>query len=187
MICATLSTIGYKLFCLNLNVMVKYNQNMKFTKDQSRLNRGQVKHVAKLTKSEQLKKKAKEFFKANKIVKCPAFPNEKIFFNAKGLQHLFYKGPRSKRDLRRIAKNIELLPRAVKLLELMPIPQEEDTYTTHEKKYNFWAFEGVVDKRRIKVIVRQVGTGKKHFYSVIPAWRKKRFGVLNSKTRLWRN
>lgn len=153
---------------------------MKLTKDQ-------VKHVAKITKSEQLKVKAKEFFKANKIVKCPAFPNEKIFFNAKGLQHLFYKGPRSKRDIKRIAKNIELLPRAVKLLELMPIPQEQDTYEVQEKRYKFWAFEGVIDNRRIKVIVRQVGTGNKHFYSVIPAWRKKRFGVLNSRTRLWKN
>ncbi len=32
------------------------------------LTKDQVKYVAKLTKSEQLKDKAKEFFKANKIV-----------------------------------------------------------------------------------------------------------------------
>lgn len=107
-----------------------------------KLSRDQVKHVAKPTKSEQLKDRAREFFKANKVVECPAFPDEKIFFNAKGLQHLFYKGPRSKRDLKRIAKNLELLPRAVKLLKLMPIPQEQDTYEVQEKKYKFWAFEG---------------------------------------------
>lgn len=160
---------------------------MRSIHNQVRLGRDEVKHVAKQSKSQMLKDKAKFFFQATGSIDCPAFTGEKIFFNAKGLQHLFYKGPRSKRDLKRIAKNLELLPRAVKLLKLMPIPQEEDTYTAHEKKYNFWAFEGVVDKRRIKVIVRQVGTGRKHFYSVIPAWRKKRFGIVNSKTRLWKN
>lgn len=93
-----------------------------------------VRKVAKQTRSQKLKDKAKKFFQDTRTVDCPAFPNEKIFFNAKGLQHLFYKGSRSKRELKRIAKNIELLPRAVKLLKLMPIPQEEDTYTAHEKK-----------------------------------------------------
>lgn len=34
------------------------------------------------------------------------------------------------------------------------VKKEEDVYTAHEKRYSFWAFEGVVDKRRIKVIVR---------------------------------
>lgn len=136
--------------------------------------------------SKVLKEKAKKFFTETASIGCPAFPNEKIHFNSKGLQHLFYKGPRSKRNLKRIAKNVELLPRAVKLLRLMPIPQEEDMYALDEKQYKFWAFEGVVDNRRIKVVIRQIGTGKKHFYSVIPAWRKKRFGVRNAKNKFWK-
>ena len=140
--------------------------------------------MEKRSKSELLKEQAWDFFQATKNINCPAFPNEKVYFNAKGLQHLFYKGSRSKRDLKRIAKNIELLPRAVKMLKLMPLPQEEDSYSVHQKKYKFWAFEGVVENRRIKVVVRQLGTGRKHFYSVIPAWRKKRFGVINSKKNL---
>lgn len=140
-----------------------------------------------MQKSIELKEKAKKFFQENNKTKCPAFPDEKIYFNAKGLQHLFYKGSRSKRDLKRIAKNIELLPRVVHLLKLMPLPQEEDSYRIHGKRYKFWAFEGVVENRRIKVVVRQIGTGRKHFYSVIPAWRKKRFGVINSKKNLSKN
>lgn len=140
-----------------------------------------------MSKSDELKQKARNFFQENSNVKCPAFPKEKVYLNARGLQHLFYKGSRSKRDLKRIAKNIELLPRAVQLLKLMPLPQEEDSYRAHGQKYKFWAFEGVVENRRIKVVVRQIGTGRKHFYSVIPAWRKKRFGVINSKKNLAKN
>lgn len=137
-----------------------------------------------MTKLEGLKEKTKKFFKETGSINCPSFTNEKVFFNAKGLQHLFYKGPRSRRDIKRITKSIELLPRSVKLLKLMPIAQEEDEYVSHNKRYRFWAFEGVVENRRIKVVVRQIGTGRKHFYSVIPAWRKKRFGVINSKKNL---
>lgn len=137
-----------------------------------------------MQKSIELKEKAKKFFQDNSSIKCPSFPKEKIYFNAKGMQHLFYKGSRSKRYIKRIAKNVELLPRAVQLLELMSLPQEEDSYKYLGKKYKFWAFEAVVENRRIKVVVRQIGTGKKHFYSVIPAWRKKRFGVINSKKNL---
>jgi len=63
----------------------------------------------------------------------------------------------------------------------MPLPQEESKYIKKGKVYLFWAFEAVVDKRRIKVIIRQVGNGKRHFWSVIPAWRRNKFGVINAK------
>jgi len=56
-------------------------------------------------------------------------------------------------------------------------------YVRENIKYQFWTFEAVIDNRRIKVIIRQVGNGKKHFWSVIPTWRKDRFGVLNAQKR----
>ena len=39
---------------------------------------------------------------------------------------------------------------------------------------------------RIKVIVRQVGNGAKHFWSVIPGWRKIRGAVSNARGDLSR-
>jgi len=65
----------------------------------------------------------------------------------------------------------------------MPYWQEESHYVKDKITYKFWCFEAVVENRRIKVIVRQVGNGKKHFWSVIPAWRKDRYGILNAKKR----
>lgn len=65
----------------------------------------------------------------------------------------------------------------------MPYWQEESHYIKDKTAYKFWCFEAVVENRRIKVIVRQVGNGKKHFWSVIPAWRKDRYGILNAKKR----
>ncbi len=34
----------------------------------------------------------------------------------------------------------------------------------------YWGFVSIIKGHRIKVIVRQIGNGRKHFYSVIPAW-----------------
>ena len=47
-----------------------------------------------------------------------------------------------------------------------------------------WALEAVIDERRIKVIVRQKGDGKKCFWSVIPAWRKFDGRTVNAKSDL---
>ncbi len=129
-----------------------------------------------------------EYFKI-KAVKCPAFGKEKIIFNAKGFNHLFYKGDRSGRNKREIITRIKLLPIAVKLLKIATIFQEECDYSGYhkgkKKEFKFWAFEGVLEDRRIKVIARQIGQGNKHFWSVIPAWRKSRMGKrLNYKKRL---
>lgn len=125
----------------------------------------------------------KIFDKNNKEISCPAFAGEKITFNAKGINHLIYKGNRSRREASRIETNIRLLPSAIKVLKLMPLAQEETYYIREDTKYLFWTFEAIVDERRIKVIVRQVGKGKKHFWSVIPAWRKDRYSILNAKKR----
>jgi hypothetical protein len=128
------------------------------------------------------KDQIKKIFDENKEIVCPAFPKEKIFFNSKGINHLIYKGARSMREMSRIKTNIRLLPGAIKLLKIMPVSQEEACYENHGIKMRYWAFEGVIDGRRIKVVIRQKGNGNKHFFSVIPAWRKDRFGnVKNSK------
>ena len=128
----------------------------------------------------------KKIFQKTKKINCPAFPGETVRLNAKGVNHLIYKGARSKRDSNRIQTNLRVLPSAIKLLKLMPIAQEESFHEGKDGKIRkYCAFEGVVDERRIKVIIRQVGNGQKHFYGVIPFWRKDRFGkVVNSKSDL---
>ena len=129
------------------------------------------------------KNQIRKIFDDTKEISCPAFSGEKIAFNAKGINHLLYKGNRSKRDISRIQTNIRLLPRAITVLRLMPFFQEESDYEKDKILFKYWAFEAVVDGRREKVIVKQVGNGHKHFWSVIPAWRKDRFGILNAKSR----
>ena len=131
---------------------------------------------------------AKREYVKIKPVNCPAFIKEKIVFNAKGFNHIFYKGARSDRGYKDIQTRVRLLGRAVVLLKKSRVVQEESSYKTEYrgkvKELKFWAFEGIIEDRRIKVIVRQVGRGKKHFWSVIPAWRSVRFG---NKVKNYRN
>ena len=135
--------------------------------------------------NEKLKTEAEKFFKEHSFVHCPAFPGEKVYFNSKGFNHLFYKGDNRARTHKEIVVRVGLLERAFKLLKMMPLAQEEDFIYREEKKITFWAFEGVVEGKRIKVIVRRRGTGYKLFWSVIPAWRKSKFGERrNSKGNL---
>ena len=129
------------------------------------------------------KDKIRKIFDKTKSVLCPAFDNGEIIFNAKGINHLIFKGNRSQRDSKRIETNIRLLPSAIDLLKRTTFWQEENEYERAGKLYKYWAFEAVIEKRRIKVIIRQVGNGKKHFWSVIPAWRKDKFGIINAQNK----
>lgn len=134
------------------------------------------------------KETAKREYKKIKPVNCPAFTKEKVVFNAKGFNHIFYKGSRSDRDFKDIQTRVRLLVRAVVLLKKSHLVQEESSYKTEYrgkvKEFKFWAFEGIIEDRRIKVVVRQVGLGKKHFWSVIPGWRPVRYG---KKVKNYRN
>ena len=142
----------------------------------------------KIKKWKTLDKETKKFFLETKSIKCPAFPGEKVVFTSKGRNHLFYKGARSERTLKEINVRVLLLPNATILLRKMSIPQEEDKTTSKDGKViRYWAFEGVVRDRITKVIVRQVGKGNKHFWSVAPAWRKSRFGRRNIRSGRLKN
>jgi len=134
----------------------------------------------------QLKQQTRKLFREVRAVQCPAFPKETVAFNSKGINHLFHKGTRTNRmrSRKEIAIRVKLLPRAIKLLSLMPVYQQDVVFNIDGKTLKFWSLEGVVDDRRIKVIVRQIGNGNKHVWSVIPDWRKIRGVIQNAKSDL---
>ena len=137
-------------------------------------------------KKENIKNQARELFKNTKSVPCPAFPGEEIVFNSKGLSHLFYKGSQknASRPSKEAEVRISLLPRAMKVLKLMPLAQEESVFVAKDgKQVKYWDFEAVVDDRRIKVIVRQIGNGKKHFMTLVD-YKKLACGLGFSRTTL---
>ena len=81
----------------------------------------------------------------------------------------------------------ELLPKAKLLLE------QTTTFQEYEEEYRYvpvnragryqnanmlvraWGFVAIIHKFRLKVVVQQIGNGKKYFYSVIPAWKTRQY------------
>lgn len=64
---------------------------------------------------EQLKQTFKIQYSRIEIIKNPAL-NQNVYFNAKGLQHLFYKGNRSPRNLKILKDVLNVFHRQLKLL-----------------------------------------------------------------------
>jgi len=106
------------------------------------------------------KKRAKDLCAESGRVWCDAL-NDDIGFNNLGLKHLVRKRGilRPKREQKR---RFALLPHAKRMLKDKNIP------VVHEKNNNtqFWIFTEKKRGKKVTLIVRQVGNGKKHFFSI---------------------
>jgi len=111
-------------------------------------------------------KKAKEEYKKIGYVKCPAFDGEKVYFNKHGFNHFVRK-----------SGVLRMIPEQIRRLNLLNtltnIISTSTDYQEYEKLYNknppaqFWSFVRRGDNGFVKVVVRQIGNGNKHFFSVM--------------------
>jgi len=130
---------------------------------------------------QKVKNEAEEFYKTIGDVYCPYF-KEKIAFNIKGLKHLKFKSDRQARPrkdqysrLRLIRLAPEVLKQSHTLQGTWQIRRFEDQKTNNRweqimKEVTYYEFIAVVNTVRVKVIIKEVLGGEKHFWSVIPFW-----------------
>lgn len=129
-----------------------------------------------------LKREAEAFYHSVMPVWCPYF-QEKIAFNAKGLRHLKFKSDgRARTEIDQYAR-LKLLSFVPEVLNKSKTVQGiNKTRLLEEEKNNgrwkrvmkdvtFYEFIAVLKNVRIKVIVKEVFGGEKHFLSVIPSWK----------------
>lgn len=124
---------------------------------------------------------AEDFYKTIGPVFCPYF-GEKIVFNAKGLKHLKFKSDRQARPYTEQYPRLKLLRLAPEILKkshtvqgIWKIKRFEDQKTNSRwdhilKDVTYYEFIAVLENVRVKVIVKEVSGGEKHFWSVIPFW-----------------
>jgi len=134
---------------------------------------------------EEIKDRANLFYKNINKIFCPFF-NEKIVFNSEGFNHLIYKNKSKRLDSEQIMR-FKLLERAIKLIGLTNTKQDfsENIIVVKKKKHKkiinssenvyYYGFIGIINNFRIKVIIRKIGNGNRHFWSVIPAWNTKHY------------
>ncbi len=127
------------------------------------------------TKTESLYKNVGEVY-------CPYF-KEKIRFNAKGLDHIKFKGWRKSRRIEDQYFRFKFLRLAPKVLQLSHTIQGLSSKQIFERQHinsrwetrlvfvYYYEFVAILDDIRIRVIVKQIQGGEKFFWSIIPFWK----------------
>ena len=125
--------------------------------------------------------KGEDLYKNIPETNCPYF-KEKVLFNAQGLEHLKFKQQRkarSQQDQYMRFKLLHLAPIIItssstlqgvwetKSFERIRIHSRTDTVL---KMVTYYEFVAVVENMRVKVIVKQIESGRKIFWSIIPNW-----------------
>jgi len=157
-------------------------------KSESKKNKKSDSYILKRMGYVACKKWAKKFYKKIGIILSPALNNQYVSFNNIGFTHLIRK--MSLRSRNEQKKRFLLLPKAETIIKN---PKAIIVYKKEEKKIliktrkakilkestiHYWTFVYFTDSKRIKVVIRQVNNGSKHFYSIMDKKVKKQ------KTRL---
>jgi hypothetical protein len=111
---------------------------------------------------------ASKIIKSNSIIYSPAVGSIKI--NSKGFRHLIYKNEGHKRNKQNQIARFYLLK------YLKPVLSKSWFYQEYleEKNTVYWSFIAIIENKiRIKIILKKVGKGNIHFWSIIPIWRSK--------------
>lgn len=140
-----------------------------------------------LSNYEKLKENARNFYNNIHKIFSPAL-NQDIHFNSEGFNHIIFKCSRSERERHSQILRFKLLHLAVKLIKISTTHQEfEETLKefevkSHKKKIRkskavrYWGIIAIIDSRKIKVILRQIGdNGTIHFWSIVPAWTTNKY------------
>lgn len=119
-----------------------------------------------------LKKETLSFYKKIKKINSPAFDEENIYFTRVGFDHLVRKG-RTKRSKKEQIHRFRLF-RFVKQI----VSNKEATILFREtirgsSRAYFWTFVETIRGLKIKVVIRQIDGGTKHFFSIMGSGTKK--------------
>lgn len=133
---------------------------------------------------QQIKKATKKLYSKIGRVPSPALNNELVAFTSKGFTHVIRKGrkPRPRKEQKRrfrllqYAEKVVKNPKAVieyRTTETKELVNRYGEKVRVESTAQFWTFVETVDNRTIKVVVRQLNKGQKHFFSVMEGKNKK--------------
>lgn len=125
---------------------------------------------------------AESFYGTIGKVRCPYFDGD-IAFNAKGLRHLKFRSDRQARPHKDQYSRLKLIRHAPEVLKLSRTMQgvwqvkrfeeqkSNSKWSKVLKDVMYYEFIAIFDSVRVKVIVKEVAGGEKHFLSIIPYWK----------------
>jgi ketopantoate reductase len=135
----------------------------------------------------QILQKAQAVYPTFGAIKCPYF-GENVQFNAQDLEHLRRKAWNRGRDRVDQFMRLKHISRAPEILRLSRTVQGiQETHEWERRRRHgqwekllvavtYYEFVAVLDRRRFKVIVKQLPAGDRIFWSLIPFWRQSEQG-----------
>lgn len=130
----------------------------------------------------EVKEVAENYYKALNPIFCPAIKEEVSFAMSEGFHHIVHKSKGNQREQKEQMLRFRLLKRGVSLIGMTTTFQEYEETTVSvkikikkkkviaERTVKYWGLIAILNDRKIKVILRKIGNGKIHFWSIIPAW-----------------
>jgi hypothetical protein len=119
----------------------------------------------KETYAEFIEKARVEYKKIGSIT-CPAFYGEQVYFNACGFNHLIRKGRVPRKTSEQI-RRIHLIPQAVAIISKGMKACVYRKTMMGQSMGHFWTFKKTYHDTKVQVVIRQMNTGRKHFFSVM--------------------
>jgi hypothetical protein len=143
--------------------------------------------VAEKTPDE-IKAEAEELYNSVGHVVSPALGGVKIHFTSDGFHHLMNTKNRYPRPQEEWLTKLKYLPRAIDLLRIATTYQEYDVFSENVRikrkkkkimavsEVKYWGIIGIIDNKKVRVVVRKAGNGQHQFCSVMPCWNIQRHG-----------
>lgn len=132
-------------------------------------------------KFNKVKSEAESLYKGFDKIFCPYF-KDKVSFTAQGLEHIKFK----RRDKARIEKDqfmrfklIHLAPEVLKFSHTLQGVFETKKFERIRmnsrtemilKPVVYYEFIAMIKRNRVKIIVKQIDSGERFFWSIVPFW-----------------
>jgi len=131
-----------------------------------------------------IKAKAEVFFQSIVKMRCPALVAD-VHFSSDGFHHLKFNGVRVERTkavqktkMLCLQEAAEIIKKTTTIQEFrsvfQPVGKTDNRQTRQVEYYAFHAITDLTKPRRINVVVRRIGEGNYHFWSVMPSWKESR-------------
>jgi hypothetical protein len=112
--------------------------------------------------------KYKAEYKRIGSIRCAYFDDELIHFNRKGLNHLLRKGKMPRPEQEQLER-MRLVRFSGKILaETNPRIEYRIIHQGMPTEAHFWGFKARINEIDLKLIIRQMRAGAKHFFSIFP-------------------
>jgi hypothetical protein len=135
----------------------------------------------------EVQRRAEEQYRSLGMIRCPYF-QDNVHFNARGFEHLRRKSWNRGRERRDQFMRLKHLARAPEIIRLSRTVQGIEQTHEWERRHKhgqwekilvavtYFEFVAVIEEKRFKVIVKQLPSGQRIFWSLIPFWRQNEQG-----------